>query len=361
MTEPARRTLLLAATAAAGFGAAGLGGAGCTSDGGGEPGTTAGTAAPTRRTPAHTPGSPGSGASSTPPAPPATPTIPPEPPLPTASPWPLARTEVEPLAKASAVRLLEALGTWPRGQRGPGPARQRARAQDVPPARAAHLVSRAAPLLTPAPEATVRVIAAQYGGLAGDRASVLVPLRQWRRAADGSVVDGGATVDVRLTRAPSGWQVRDLLPSCPGRPLARPGPLIRRTVTHDRIHLPPAAEADIRAGHLRPAPLRALLTLAESYDIDVSVVRTGHPRNVFGTGRLSDHTRMRAFDVWAVNGRTVIDPTTPDALIDGFMRAAARAGAYRVGGPRLLGRGGGTYFSDRVHRDHLHIAFDSDE
>ncbi|WLW54259.1 hypothetical protein [Streptomyces sp. YU58] len=357
MTEPARRTLLLAA-AAAGLGAAGFGGAGCTSDGGGGRGTTASAGMSTRRTPAH---SPDSEAPPTAPATPTLPTIPPEPPLPTASPWPLARTEVEPRAKASAVRLLEALGTWPRGQQGPGPARERARARDVPPARAAHLVTRAAPLLTPAPEATVRVIAAQYGGLAGDRASVLVPLRQWRRAADGSVVDGGATVDVRLTRAPSGWQVRDLHPSRPGRPLARPGPLIRRTVTHDRIHLPPAAEADIRAGHLRPAPLRALLTLAESYDIDISVIHTGHPRNVFGTSRLSDHTRMRAFDVWAVNGRTVIDPTTPDTLIDGFMRAAARAGAYRVGGPRLLGRGGEVFFTDRAHRDHLHIAFDSDE
>ncbi|QMV12517.1 hypothetical protein GJU35_25560 [Streptomyces lincolnensis] len=287
--------------------------------------------------------------------------MPPEPPLPAPSPWPLARTEVEPRAKGAAVRLLEALGTWPRGQQGPGPARERARNRGVPPAGAAHLVARAAPLLTPAPEATVRVIAAQYGGLAGDHASVLVPLRQWRRAADGSVEDGGATVDVRLTRAPSGWQVCDLHPSRPGRPLARPGALIRRTVTHDHIHLPPAADADIRAGHLHPAPLRALLTLAESYDIDVSVVHTGHPRNVFGTSRLSDHTRMRAFDVWAVNGRPVSDPTTPHALIDGFMRAAARAGAYRVGGPRLLGRGGEVFFTDRAHRDHLHMAFDSDE
>ena len=90
----------------------------------------------------------------------------------------------------------------------------------------------------------------------------------------------------------------------------------------------------------------------------MSVVHTGHPRNVFGTDRLSDHTRMRAFDVWAVDGHTVIDPATSDALVDGFMRAAAKAGAYNVGGPRQLGLPG--FFSDRVHRDHLHIAFDSD-
>ncbi|MFI9171991.1 hypothetical protein [Streptomyces lincolnensis] len=356
MTEPARRTLLLAAAAA------GLGAAGCTSDGGGEEGSGSGGGGGGGGEPGAT-ASAGASSSDTPApsrGPGGTPTIPPEPPLPTASPWPLVRTEVEPRAKGAAVRLLEALGTWPRGQHGPGPARERARIRGVPPAGAAHLVARADPLLTAAPEATVRVIAAQYGGLAGDRASVLVPLRQWRRAADGSVEDGGATVDVRLTRTPSGWQIRDLCPSRPGRPLTRPGALIERTVTHGRIHLPPAAEADIRAGHLHPAPLRALLTLAESYDIDVSVVHTGHPRNVFGTNRLSDHTRMRAFDIWAVDGHTVIDPATPAPLIDGFMRAAARAGAYNVGGPRLLGRGGGAFFSDRVHRDHLHIGFDSD-
>ncbi|MCT9082101.1 hypothetical protein [Streptomyces fulvoviolaceus] len=339
MTEPARRTLLLAAV--------GLGLAGCTPDGEREPEATDTSAEIPSPTPTCEPSRPSQ--------------LSPTPPLPSASPWPLARTEVEPQAKQSAVRLLEALGTWPRGRRGPGPALERSvEVRGVPTDGAARLVRQARPLLDAGPEATARVIAAQYGGLVGARASVLVPLRQWARAADGAVDTGGATVDVRMTRSPAeGWQVTDLHPSRPARALARPGDLIERVVGEgNRIHLPPAAEADIRAGHLHPKPLRALLTLAERYEIDVSVVHTGHPRNVFGTNRLSDHTRMRAFDVWAVNGLAVIDPATPDALIDGFMRAAARAGAYNVGGPRLLSGGG--FFSDRVHRDHLHIAFDSD-
>ncbi len=279
-------------------------------------------------------------------------------PLPSASPWPLLRTEVEPRAKEAAVRLLEALGTWTRGQDGAGPAVERAEAAGVPDASAERLVGQARPLLDAGAEATVRVIAAQYGGLLDARASVLVALRQWGRAADGTVADGGATVDVRLTRGGSGWQVGALYPSRTAPPLDRPGALIERVVGHERIRLPPAGEADVLAGRLRPRPLRGLLTLAESYEVDVSVVHTGHPRNVFGTGRLSDHTRMRAFDVWAVDGRAVIDPATPDSLVDGFMRAAVLAGAYNVGGPRLLS--GGSFFSDRVHRDHLHIAFDRD-
>ncbi|MEV1078281.1 hypothetical protein AB0I98_08510 [Streptomyces sp. NPDC050211] len=332
MTEPARRTLLLAAAAA------GLGLVGCTSEEeAGEKPRPSGTRS---RTPTSVP---------------PTPT---ETPLPAASPWPLVRTEVEPQVKRNAVRLLEALGTWPRGQDGTGPARRRAEAQGVPSGSVPGLVDQARPLLDAGSEATAHVIAAQYGGLLATRASVLVAMRQWGRAEDGAVRAGGATVDVRLGRSPGGWRVGALYPSRPAPPLARPGALIEQVVGHDRIHLPPAADADVRAGQLRPRALRALLALAETYEIDVSVVHTGHPRNVFGTNRLSDHTRMRAFDVWAVDGRAVIDPETPDSLIDGFMRDAARAGAYNIGGPRLLGGGG--FFSDRVHRDHLHIAFDSD-
>ena len=41
-----------------------------------------------------------------------------------------------------------------------------------------------------------------------------------------------------------------------------------------------------------------------------------------------------------------------------ILRAAKDAGAYNIGGPRLLSGPG--YFSDRTHRDHCHIAFNSD-
>ncbi|NGN70358.1 hypothetical protein G5C51_41560 [Streptomyces sp. A7024] len=202
-------------------------------------------------------------------------------------------------------------------------------------------------------------MAAQYGGLQGGRASVLVAYRQWVRRPNGTIKAGGSAFDVRLEEGPGGWEVTALHPARPGRAKREPGDLAQRVLAHDRIHLPPAAAADVRAGTLRPYPMRVLLALADDYEIDVSIVHTGHPRNVFGTTRLSDHTRMRAFDVWAVNGRRVIDAGTPGRLIDGFLRRAVAAGAYNVGGPRQLS--GGSYFSDRVHRDHLHIAFNRDD
>jgi hypothetical protein len=80
---------------------------------------------------------------------------------------------------------------------------------------------------------------------------------------------------------------------------------------------------------------------------------------VFGTTRPSDHPVGRAFDVWRINGHPVVDPATSRALITQFMRAAAAAGSYNVGGPVQLS-GGATanqYFSDNTHHDHVHAGF----
>jgi len=76
---------------------------------------------------------------------------------------------------------------------------------------------------------------------------------------------------------------------------------------------------------------------------------------VFGTSRLSDHPRGRAFDTWQVDGQAVVDAATPQRLVTACMRAAASAGSYNVGGPYPLG--GATYFSDDTHHDHVHAGF----
>jgi hypothetical protein len=102
--------------------------------------------------------------------------------------------------------------------------------------------------------------------------------------------------------------------------------------------------------------LTAMLKLAGSYRIGVSVVRSGHPTYVFGTHRLSDHPRGRAFDTWRINDLMVVDPATPRSLVTGYMEAAAAAGSYNVGGPYLLG-GAPQYFSDQTHHDHVHAGF----
>jgi hypothetical protein len=279
-------------------------------------------------------------------------------PLPHSIVWPIPPLEPEPQAKERAVRLVEALTSWSMGQSGEAAAVARLATLRIPTAKAAELAASAESFLGSAAEATSTVISAQYGGLTATQASILITFRQWTRGPDGAVIAGGSAADARLDLGGTGWVVTQLNPAQPDPALAAPSDLVRQVLGHPKIHLPPSAVADIAAGNLRPKPMQAMLDLAGTYEIDVSIVFSAHPTNVFATDRLSDHTRRRAFDVWAINGQSVIGESTPDALVDGFLRDAVDAGAYNVGGPRQLS--GSAFFSDRTHRDHTHIAFRTD-
>ena len=277
--------------------------------------------------------------------------------LPAVTAWQPSSNDIDPQVKARAVQLVEALGSWEPGQGSTAAARARTSALGLDPA----LVAQAGPLLDPAaPAAALQVLEAQYGGILTDTASVLVVCRQWTRGADGRVLAGGTTMDVRLSRAQPQWTVTALHPARPGPATAALPAAAQRVLASDAITLPPAAEADIRSGAVHESALEALLTLSRGYRMQLSVVRSGHPIDVFGTDRPSDHPLGRAFDVWRIDGREVVDPQTPKSLVEGFMRAAAAAGSYNVGGPYQLS--GGTadqFFSDDTHHDHVHAGFDS--
>ncbi|MBT2382175.1 hypothetical protein [Streptomyces sp. ISL-11] len=276
--------------------------------------------------------------------------------LPRATVWRPNGSDVRPDVKLRAVQLVEALGTWRPGGRGPAKARERTAALGLPPG----LAEQAGPLLAEADESVVQVVDAQYGGILDDTASVLVVCRRWTRTGDGRVTPGGTTVDVRLGRARPRWSVTALHPAAPGPAAASLPDPARRVLADSRIRLPPAAEADVRGGGVHDSVLRALLELAGTYRMDVSVLRSGHPIDVFGTDRPSDHPPGRAVDVWRIDDKAVVDGATPRGLIESFMRDAAAAGAYNVGGPVLPAGGapGRPYFSDDTHHDHVHIGFD---
>jgi hypothetical protein len=200
----------------------------------------------------------------------------------------------------------------------------------------------------------VEVIDAQYGGILSGTASVLVPCRVYS-VVGGRVATGGTTVDVRLTKTRGTWRVTATHPARPGPAAPRLSSAARQVLANEQILLPPASAADIRSGQVHDTVLRAMLELAATYRIGVSVIRSGHPLNVFGTNRPSDHPRGRAFDTWQINGRAVVDPSTPRSLITSYLRASAAVGSYNVGGPYQLP--GATYFSDRTHQDHTHAGF----
>ncbi|MEU6476414.1 hypothetical protein ABZ858_05885 [Streptomyces sp. NPDC047017] len=317
----ARRAVLLGAAATL-LGAA----AGCTSDTSPAPGRTG--------TTSTTPGA--------------------HPPLPRTTPWRPTSAEIEPAAKLRAVELVEALGAWPDGRGGPDAAQAVLAAEHLP----AALAPQAGPLRPSADEAALQVVDAQYGGILTDSASVLVVCRQWFRRG-GTVRAGGTTVDVRLDRPAGTWTVTALHPARPGPPAATHPAAVREALTDSRIVLPPAAADDLRSGQVHDSVITAMRRLAGTYRMEVSVVRSGHPLDVFGTSRPSDHPRGRAFDVWRVDGHAVVDPRTPRSLVERFMRDAAAAGSYNVGGP-LRPAGGvrpNQFFSDATHHDHVHLGF----
>jgi hypothetical protein len=251
------------------------------------------------------------------------------------------------------VRALEALGTWHGAGGGSVTAASaRLRALGVDPA----LAAQARPLLGAQPTAVTRIVDAQYGGILASSASVLAVLDQWRLDADGRVQESGTTVDVRLVAGSPRWQITELRPAAPG-PASSALPVSARAVLASRrIRLPYAARADIVSGNVHTSVLGALLTLAKRYVVDVSIVRSGHPSYVFGTNRLSDHPRGRAVDIWALDGRRIVDPANR-TFVERAMRAAASAGPYQVGGPVDLDGGGSLYFSDQTHQDHMHLGF----
>jgi hypothetical protein len=132
--------------------------------------------------------------------------------------------------------------------------------------------------------ANLRVIDAQYGGLLDASASVLV-------------VTSAGTYDVRLVQASPHWRVTAMYPSQPGAPAARITSAATTLLQDSRVTLPPAANADVRSGNVHDTVLEFLATLSREHELEVSVVRSGHPIYVFGTNRPSDHPRGRAVDV----------------------------------------------------------------
>ncbi len=254
--------------------------------------------------------------------------------------------------KRRAAQLIEALGTWSAGQSGQATARTRVAGLGLNP----KLAGQAGQLLNSAPQAVLRVIDVQYGGILSSTANALVVEEQWLLNPDGSTRHTGLTVQVLLDAARPRWTVTSLIPADPKPPATHPGQVAASVLANPRIHLPFAAAADVRSGSIDPKVLTTLNTLARSHVLDVSVVESGHPINVFGTDRKSNHPQGLAVDIWALDGRPVIDPANR-ALVLSVMRQAATLGPYQVGGPEDLDGDGLLYFSDNTHQDHIHLGF----
>ena len=209
---------------------------------------------------------------------------------------------------------------------------------------------------------TATVINAQLSGLppADGRpiAGVMVVCRQ--EFADGRVVT--RTVDVRLTKQGGEWHVNGL-PSAGGTPVRRPRTLSRAAVAvldNPRIELPDSARWDIHAGVVEDRLLTLMASMAAQFPYAVTCLRNGHPEHVFATNRTSNHTVGRGVDIWRV-GNDIVAAQRNDKRSAAYKMTSklyAEGVVMELGSPWDFDAGVDLSFTNDVHLDHLHVAFE---
>ena len=254
--------------------------------------------------------------------------------------------------KQRAVDVLQSVGTYTDGEGTIGAAAVRAATSEA-------IVTEASMLLGPGSSA-IDVIYPQLGGLTDSDASVMVVMVH-RRLIDGVATSVSRTVDVRVARRPSGPEVMGFA-SVGGEPVvdSDPGALAMEVLSNERIELPDSARWDVIAGRIDDRVLALLSDLGRSHSIRVTVLSTGHPANVFATEYLSNHTKGRGVDIWSIDGVPVVaasrDPVT--SPLRALVVEMVAAGVTEVGSPFDVDGSGGPSFTNVVHQDHLHLAWD---
>ncbi|WP_246266895.1 hypothetical protein [Nonomuraea typhae] len=250
--------------------------------------------------------------------------------------------------KRAATTFLETLFTYEPGQAGDA-ARLTARGLPAAP------LADAAPLLDDTARGRIQVVYPQLGGLTATRASIMAVVRL-SVTGEGGALTRTRTLDLRLKKQGRRWQVTALA-SLGGRAPAGAAEslLARKVLAATRITLPDSARWDIRAGRVDDRILRMLLRLSREHRIAVTVLVSGHPEKVFGRASTSNHTRGRAVDIWAVDGRRVAAPAAVKGgdPVRKLMERAISQGSDEVGGPWSFAGA----FTDTVHEDHVHIGF----
>lgn len=272
-----------------------------------------------------------------------------DPVLPPTSRWVPGPGEVSPEIKLAAARFVEVGGTWVDGAG--------ATASLVAAGVTTTVAHTASELEAPdAPSSTLQVRYPQYGGLGPDRAAVMTLLDQHLLQPDGSTLTRELALDVRLVRTPGGvWTVEGITPLTSLGSDWNLSAEAEAVLSDPRIELSEPARIDVATGRVDDRLLSVLLGVAAQHVIAIQVIHTGHIQTVYPTERKSNHAVGRAADIRTVDGRAVVDPTTPVELLTAVMVLAAQLGATEVGGPFDLNGERDGFFTDDVHQDHLHL------
>lgn len=277
----------------------------------------------------------------------------PKPPEPAAA-YVQSSEEVYPNAKALAAAIAQAVTTYDRDQG----LLDAVADIDLGRAQAEMLAEQAAVLHHDDHWSRGRALYAQLGGVTAQDISVMVVTEQTLGGRDGIRTET-RTLDVRLTDIDGHWAFSELADA--GGEAPQPEQDLteeaERVLRHDRIELPDSARWDILSGHTDPALLALMARAADEFSFGVVTLHSGHPTNVFGTERMSDHTRGLAVDIFAVEGTTVIDDRAEGSTTYRFVQWLYDQPEVRqIGSPWALDGFGGRSFTDIVHQDHLHVA-----
>ena len=222
---------------------------------------------------------------------------------------------------------------------------------------AASLARVVAPGVSAGSSSAARIVYAQTSGVTATSFGAMVLVRQTLQDARGERRTVSRVVDVRLRRAGGPWSL-DSVASIGGSPPRRPtelSPAAKSVLESRAIDLPDTARWDIYRGAVDAQLLSVLADAAQQHRFAVSVLRTGHPRNVWRTNRRSAHNSGAAADIYAVDGTLVVEQPQPGSAAYGLVRFFRRREARQIGSPwDFDGRGKAT-FTDAVHADHVHI------
>ena len=214
------------------------------------------------------------------------------------------------------------------------------------------------PLVNPARRSAGEVIYVQLSGVTATTLGVMVVVRQHLEDADGNLDLVVRVMDVRLRRTGGGPWSLDRVASVGGTAVPRPAKVSRaaaRVLDHPNIQLPDTGRWDIYRGGIDEGLLRSLADVADHWPLTISVLRTGHPPNVWATNRPSAHTAGKAADIYAVGGVPVLLQRTNGSSARRLAETFLAAGARQVGSPWILSPAGRRSFADRVHWDHIHV------
>lgn len=205
------------------------------------------------------------------------------------------------------------------------------------------------------------IVYPQLGGLAlattPQTAAVMVVVQQTLNGED--VVT--RTFDVRLRFESESWRV-DSVESAGGDPADGEVSAVASAVLENPgIELADSARWDIYRGEVDERLLRLMGRLARRYTYSVTVLKSGHPPHVYGTEQVSNHTVGRAVDIWEVDERPVVTQRkeTSSAAYRLTEDVFERGEVPEIGSPWDLDGGGSRSFTNDVHLDHIHLAYDA--